>query len=132
MFLFNDRTLTGHDWENEPDVPYLPFTTDDFDAGCRDQILWGNLRRLCAMREIAPTPFQEYYDRNVLQDGWYVENAGSVARKILQLALGKGLSHDWENERDIVINIPSVETTKVIRLEDLNENGRWNVSALMS
>lgn len=132
LFLFNDRTLTGHDWENEPDVPYLPFTTDDFDAGCRDQILWGNLRRLCAMREIAPSPFQEYYDRNVLQDGWYVENAGSIARKILQLVLGKGLSHDWENERDIVINIPSVETTKVIRLEDLNENGRWNVSALMS
>lgn len=68
----------------------------------------------------------------MLQDGWYVENAGSIARKILQLVLGKGLSHDWENERDIVINIPSVETTKVIRLEDLNENGRWNVSALMS
>lgn len=128
FIIFYKGTLPDHDWANEADVPYLPFTPKDLSRGYDGQILWGNLRRLHAMTQGAPA-LREYLDRNVTKDGLYIENADRIAYEIIKLVQAKGLSHDWDTQADIVINHPSVETTKKYPLQDLA--GHWNVSILI-
>jgi hypothetical protein len=73
--------------------------------------------------------FLEYCRRSWTPDGFFVDNADSIAHDILQLVNDKGLSHDWENENDVAVNVPSTKTTTVNPpLENLNLNGHWNVS----
>lgn len=130
------RTLSDHDWENESDMPPMPMNADDsyyFKVGSGNGRMWGNTRRLSNVRRNAPLSFLHYCNRNVARDLTLVDNADSIARQILQLVQRKGLSHDWENEKDVVLNEPPpFESTKNLRLEGLNPNTYWNVSASIS
>lgn len=133
VYAFSQRVLSDHDWENESDMPPLPMNSDDFydfSLGSGHGRMWGNLRRLFNIRVNASWSFLEYYLRNLAKDKFYVERADSIARDIIRLVREKGLSRDWNAENDVELHKPSVETTKNLRLEDLN--GHWNVSALMS
>jgi hypothetical protein len=134
VYQFFRRTLRDHDWENEPDIPPLPMTSQDlhyFTIGVGNGRMWGNFRRLFNVRLTAPLSFREYCRRNLGNGQVYFDNADEVARQILQSVKVKGLSHDWGTEVDIVENYPSYEITKDIPIRGLNRNGYWNVSASM-
>ena len=130
------RVLRDHDWDNESDMPPVPMNADDsyyFKVGAGNGRMWGNTRRLSNIRRNAPLSFHAYCNRNLATDLVLVNNADSIARQILQRVQQTGLSHDWENEEDLVINLPpSFETTKNLPVEGLNLNGRWNVSVSIS
>ncbi|GAB7322032.1 hypothetical protein MBLNU13_g03081t2 [Cladosporium sp. NU13] len=130
MYQLFRRTLHDHDWENESDMPPLPMTPEvlyKFNAGVGNGRMWGNLRRLFDIRRNAPLSFREYCNRNWAKDQFYVDNADSIARQILELVKEKGLSHDWDTENDVAENVPSTETTTAnFPLVDLHQNGHWN------
>ena len=134
VYAFLERVLRDHDWENESDMPPMPMSSRDayhFKLGAGDGNMWGNLRRLYGILRRPDTPlmFLQYCKRNWAPDGSFVDNADSIAYAILQLVNDKGLSHDWENENDVAVNVVSTKTTTAnFPLENLNLNGHWNVS----
>ena len=123
--LFFQRTLEDHDWENEPYVPFLPLTSDDFRTGR----VMPNGRRLFAMTQNAPAQLQEFCIRNLSTNDLYFTNADRTARRIIRLIREHGLYHDWETVDDLVLNKQLLEVTHKIPLEGLN--GHWNVSTHM-
>jgi len=128
FYMVFEQTLGDHDWQNELDIPSLPFTPADFQNGR----MLPNVRRLLHMIRNAPgLELNDYVIRNVSKDGHYFVLADFYARQLIGMVLEKGLAHDWETERDFVRSKPPLpNTTNKLPLESIN--GHWNVSLYIS
>jgi hypothetical protein len=129
LVLFHQQTLPDHDWENEPNVPFLPFSSDDFNRPWGAGRNWPNVRRLLKMVE-GNDVCRTYFMRHISHRGVTIDTANKDSADYIRLIQRRGgPEHDWEQEPDqSPIGAPSLQETAAIPLEGLRPVGRWSVS----
>lgn len=126
---FRKVTWDEHDWENEGDVPYLPFPPDGFQVLFPDGREWPNVRRLKAMTQGASEDLRHYVRRQLYTNGAIFTHANLFAGQVIELMQRRGPQHDWDMEDDLDVWKAPLAETSTIPLERLP--GRWNVSVIL-
>jgi hypothetical protein len=132
FILFFQNTLPDHDWENEPDVPFLPFSVEDFERPWAEGRNWPNVRRLLKIVE-GNDVCHTYFMRHISYEGVIITAANRHSANYIRLVQRKGgPEYDWEQEDDqIRIRAPPLRETLAIPLQGLPPAGRWSVSDLI-
>jgi hypothetical protein len=129
FFLFYKATLTDHDWENEPGVPFLPFSVEHFKQPWGEGRNWPNVRRLLKIVE-GNDVCHTYFMRHISYEGVMIDDANKYSADYIRLIQSEGgPEYDWEQEADqSPICAPPLRETLAIPLQGLPPADRWSVS----
>jgi hypothetical protein len=100
FILFRQQTLADHDWENEPDVPFLPFSVEDFQRPWGEGRNWPKARRLLKIVE-GNDVCHNYFMRHIPYEGVIITDANRDSANYIRLIQSKGgPQYDWEQEAE--------------------------------
>lgn len=126
---FYYHVLRDHDWENEGNVPFLPFGSDQFKIGWPAERPLPNYRRLLRMTETGSEACKYYVDRHMYDGNDVREDANGYVKGIIEYIQQNGVQLDWDAIPDIAVLKTSTKYTAALEFEGLlNRVGHWNVS----